>query len=62
MDISIQEVMCMINISGKILGRYTDDVKLKELGTQLLSNRDRHHMNDLFEAMVDIFDKIIKIQ
>lgn len=51
MQFSLQEIMCMMNISVANLRSYIDDVKLKDRGKLLISSWDRHPMDEFFEGV-----------
>lgn len=48
MKISLQEIMCMMNISVKNLGSYVDDEKLRQCGRTEVSERSGHPMDEFF--------------
>ena len=51
MQFSLQEIMCMMNISVANLRSYIDDAKLKDRGKLLISSWDRHPMDEFFEGV-----------
>lgn len=51
MKISLQEIMCMMNISVENLGSYIDDAKLREYGREEISARRGHPMDGFFAGV-----------
>lgn len=51
MQFSLQEIMCMMNISVDNLGSYIDDMKLRDRGKLLINAWDRHPMDEFFEGV-----------
>lgn len=51
MNVSLQEIMCMMNISVDNLSSYIDDAKMRDRGKPLINSWDRHPMDEFFEGV-----------
>ena len=51
MDVSLQAIMCMMNISVDNLSSYIDDAKMRDRGKVLITSWNRHPMDEFFEGV-----------
>lgn len=51
MNVSLQEIMCMMNISVDNLSSYIDDAKMRDRGKTLINSWNRHPMDEFFEGV-----------